>query len=95
MANFQIIESNFAVAEDGTIDKVIQVKRGGFWERMFDPDPTLPLWQKTKTKVVKVANFKPVMYLLKEMNQLICHPSLVGEIRKAMDSQSRSDFYRW
>lgn len=90
--NLQIIESNFAVEQDGYEDKVIQVERGGFLARLFDPDPTLPLWQKTKTKTVKVPHYKPVIYRL--LDKLIVHPSLVETLRNVA-TQNRSDVFRW
>jgi hypothetical protein len=90
----KIITSNFAVKQDGTEPKEIQVERGGFWARLFDPDPTLPLWQKTKTKVIQVPRYKPVMY--KMADQIICHPSLFEQLRKAMDTTRKpSDVFRW
>jgi len=88
----RVITSNFAVVLDGTEDKEIQVERGGFWARLFDPDPTLPLWQKTKTEVVQVPHYQPAIY--KAMDKIICHPSLVEQIRMAA-TQKPSDVFRW
>ena len=88
----QIITSNFAVEPDGTEDKEVQVERGGFWARLFDPDPTLPLWQKTKTEVIQVPHYKPAIY--KMMDKIVCHPSLFEQIRKAAMQRS-SDVFRW
>ena len=89
----QIITSSFAVEQDGTEDKEIQVERGGFWARLFDPDPTLPLWQKTKTKIVQVPHYKPVIYRL--MDKIICHPSLYEQIRKAAETKPSDGIFRW
>jgi hypothetical protein len=90
----QVIQSNFAVEEDGKEDKEIQVERGGFWERLFDPDPTLPLWQKTKTRIIKVPHYKPVMYRM--MDKLIVHPSLMPSLMEALKTQQKSsDVFRW
>jgi hypothetical protein len=83
----KIIQSNFAVEQDGTEGKEIQVKRGSFWARLFDPDPTLPLWQKTKTKVIQVPHYKPVIYMMKD--QIICHPSLYEQIHAALKANHR------
>lgn len=88
----QIIQSNFAVEQDGYENQEIQVQRGGFWERLFDPDPTLPLWQKTKTKVISVPRYKPVIYQL--FDKLIVHPSLMDAVRKATTNTSQN-VYRW
>jgi hypothetical protein len=89
----QIITSNFAIELDGTEDKEIQVDRGGFWARLFDPDPTLPLWQKTKTKIVQVPHYKPVIYRV--MNKIICHPSLVDQVRAATQAKPSDSIYKW
>lgn len=92
---FQIIESLNAVEIDGEEDKEIEVQRGGFLARLFDTDPTLPLWQKTKTKVIKVPHYKPVIYQL--FDKFIVHPSLMPEIKKQMTMQdtSQSKYYNW
>lgn len=91
----QIIQSNFAVEPDGTEDKEIQVERGGFWARLFDPDPTLPLWQKTKTKIIQVPHYKPVMYRM--MDKLIVHPALIPSLMEALKEpqKPKSDIFRW
>lgn len=90
----KVIQSTLAVELDGTEDKEIQVDRGGFWARLFDPDPTLPLWQKTETKIIQVPRYKPVMYKL--MDQLIVHPSLMPSLMEAFKaSQKPPDVFRW
>lgn len=81
----QIITSNFAVEEDGTEDIEIQVERGGFLARLFDPDPTLPLWKKTKTKIVQVPHYKPAIY--RTMDKIICHPSLYDQLRQVIENE--------
>lgn len=86
----QIIESSLAVEQKGTEPKEIQQDRGGFWARVFDPDPTLPLWQKTKTVVIQVPHYEPVMYRL--MDKLIVHPSLIQGLIKAIEKQN-SEIY--
>lgn len=89
----EIIQSNFAVAQDGTTeDKEIQVSRGGFLARLFDPDPTLPLWQKTKAKIVQVPHYKPVIYRM--MDKIICHPTFYEQIKTAMNNKPDNTF-RW
>jgi hypothetical protein len=85
IAGLQVIISNFAVEQDGTEEKEIQVTRS-WWERFFDPDPTRPLWQKTKPKIIHVPHYKPVMYRM--MDKLIVHPSLMPAIRKAIEEQA-------
>lgn len=97
---FRIIVSANAVERDGDEDKEIQVARS-LWERFFDPDPTRPLWQKTKPKIIKVPHYKPIMFLMGD--SIICHPVLVDELKKAMATQmpyaplistsSGNDFY--
>lgn len=90
----RVIESESAVEQDGTEDREIQIERGGFWERLFDPDPTLPLWQKTKTKIVKLPRYKPVMYRI--MDKLIIHPSLMPSLMEAIkESQKPNRIYRY
>lgn len=90
----QIVTSNFAVEQDGYEDKEIEVSRGSFWQRVFDPDPYAPLWQKTKKKIVKVPHYKPVIYRV--LDKLIVHPLQVEQIRAAFESPSKPDrVYRW
>lgn len=89
---FQVIQSNFAVEQDGYEDKEIQVERGGFWARLFDPDPTLPLWQKTKTKVIQTPRWKPVIYRM--FDKIICHPTMYEQIIKAVENPP-SKVFRW
>lgn len=82
LMNLQIITSQYATEIDGETDKEVEVSRGGFLERMFDPDPAYPLWAKTKKKIIKVPYHKPVMYMMG--NKLIAHPSLVEEIKRKL-----------
>lgn len=89
----QIIESLNALEVDGTEDKEIQVPRGGFLSRLFDPDPTLPLWQKTKTKIIQVPHYKPAMFRV--MDKLIVHPSLMPKIGAAIAENTAANVYRW
>lgn len=88
---FQIIESANAVELNGTEEKVIQVPRS-WWERFFDPDPTRPLWQKTKPKIIQVPHYEPI--IIKMFDKFIVHPSLMPKIREAM-SQAKSDVFQW
>lgn len=81
--NLQIITSQFATEIDGETDREIEVSRGGFLDRMFDPDPTYPLWIKTKKKIIKIPYHKPIMYIIG--NQIITHPSLVAELKRSME----------
>lgn len=91
----KILESLNAVEQDGYEDKEIQVERGGFWERLFDPDPTLPLWQKTKTRIIQVPHYKPAMYQIAD--QFIVHPALMPAILDAIKAKNttRSDTFSW
>lgn len=92
-SGLEVIESVYAVEQDGTEDQEIQVPRT-LWERFFDPDPTRPLWQKTKPKIIQVPHYKPVMYRL--MDKLIVHPSLMPSLRDAFERQSKeSRVYTW
>ena len=93
-----IIQSLHAVEQDGTEPKEIEVSRGGFWARLFDPDPTLPLWQKTKKVIVQVPHYKPVMYRM--MDQLIIHPALMPSLMAALEKEksdlnNRSNVFKW
>lgn len=87
----EILTSNFAVEQDGMEDREVEIERGGFWERLFDPDPTLPLWQKTKTKVIRVPNYKPAMYRV--MDKFIVHPSLFEQLKSQLEN--RTNVYKW
>jgi len=92
MFGTEIHQSNFAVELDGTEDKEITVERGGFLARLFDPDPTLPLWQKTKTKIIQVPHYKPTAFRL--MDKIIIHPSLYIQLRNQMETRL-SNTFRW
>lgn len=89
-----IIESLQAVELDGEEDKEIEVSRGGFWARLFDTDPTLHLWDKTKKVTIKVPHYKPAMYWL--VDRFIVHPSLMPKIKEAIENQNKSSkTYGW
>lgn len=83
----QVIQSNHAVEQDGTEGREILEERGGFWARLFDPDPTLPLWQKTKTKIIQVPHYKPIMYRF--MDKLIIHPSLMPSLMEILKTSQK------
>lgn len=87
----KVFESNLAVKQNGTEEKEIQVQRGGWLERLFDPDPTLPLWQKTKTKVIQVPHYEPVIYRM--LDKIIVHPSLMPKILDLIKNQS--SIFKW
>lgn len=80
--SLQVISSNYAVEQDGYEDVEIQINRGRFWERLFDPDPTLPLWQKTKTKIIQLPKYKPAMYRIGD--RIISHPALIEHLKREM-----------
>lgn len=71
----KVIISEFCTEDDGYEDKEILVKRGGFWERIFDSDPTLHLWDDYKTKTVKVPKRKPAMYMVN--GDIFAHPDII------------------
>lgn len=75
---FKIISSEFATEEDGYEDKEVMVKRGGFWERIFDTDPTLHIWDDYKPVIIKVPKRKPAMYRLYDM--IIAHPEIIKRL---------------
>lgn len=83
IGGMRVIFSEFSTEEDGYEDKEIMVKRGGFWSRIFDPDPTLHIWDDYKPVIVKVPKRKPAMYKIGDI--LISHPSLIQELMKSMD----------
>lgn len=89
--NLEVITSLYATEIDGEIDKEIEISRGNFWARMFDPDPTYPLWIKTKKKTIKVPYHKPVMYIIG--NQIITHPSLLEELKRNIVSPDETMTY--
>ena len=84
----KIISSELATEEDGYEDKEVMVKRGGFWSRIFDPDPTLHIWDDYKPVIVKVPKKKPAMYRLYDM--IISHPDLIKELSEGMMNMSNA-----
>lgn len=84
----KLVSSEYATVEDGYEDKEIQVKRGGFWERTFDTDPTLHIWDDYKPVMVKVPKRKPVAYKIYDM--IVAHPSIIDSLSKELDNFSTS-----
>lgn len=93
IAGYKIIESKYAVRQEGYIVREVQRERT-WWERFFDPDPTRPLWQKTKTVEVRVPDWKPLIVVNHLTQTIICPPSAVESI-KAQLSRKPSDVYRF
>ena len=83
LMGMKVLESEFATVEDGYEEKEIKVKRGGFWERIFEKDPTLHIWDDYKPVKIQVPKRKPAMYRIGDI--LISHPSLIQELMKSMD----------
>ena len=83
ITGMKIIFSEYATKEDGYEEKDAMVKRGGFWERIFDTDPTLHIWDDYKPVKIKVPKRKPIMYRVGDI--LISHPSLIQDLMKSMD----------
>ena len=79
----KIMSSEHATEEDGYEEREVMVKRGGFWERVFDTDPTLHIWDDYKPVKISVPKRKPVMYKIGDI--LVSHPSLIQELIKSMD----------
>lgn len=86
IGGMRVISSEFATEEDGYEEKEIMVKRGGFWERIFDTDPTLHIWDDYKPVIVKVPKRKPAMYRINDM--IISHPDLIKSLTNAMSNLS-------
>ena len=82
----KIISSELATEEDGYEDKEVMVKRGGFWERIFDTDPTLHIWDDYKPVIVRVPKRKPIMHRINDM--IVSHPDLIKSLTNAMSSLS-------
>lgn len=78
----KVVSSVHATEDDGYEEKEIMVKRGGFWERIFDTDPTLHIWDDYKPVVVKVPKRKPAMYRIHDM--IVAHPDLIKKLSEAM-----------
>lgn len=87
----KIISSELATEEDGYEDKEIMVKRGGFWSRIFDPDPTLHIWDDYKPVIVKAPKRKPAMYKIGDM--IVSHPKLIQELTNSMNGLSIATTY--
>lgn len=83
ISGLKIISSEHATEEDGYEEREVMVKRGGFWERIFDTDPTLHIWDDYKPVKIKVPKRKPAMYKIGDI--LVSHPSLIRELMKSMD----------
>ena len=83
ITGMKIMSSEYATEEDGYEEKEVMVKRGGFWERIFEKDPTLHIWDDYKPVKTKVPKRKPIMYRVGDI--LISHPSLVQDLMKSMD----------
>ena len=79
----KVMSSEHVTVEDGYEEKEVMVKRGGFWERIFDTDPTLHMWDDYKPVKIKVPKRKPATYRIGDI--LISHPSLIQELMKSMD----------
>lgn len=71
----KVVESEFATVEDGYEEKEIKVKRGGFWERIFEKDPTLHIWDDYKTVIVSVPKRSPAMFLIGDV--FLAHPKIM------------------
>ena len=91
ITGMKIMSSEHATEEDGYEEKEIMVKRGGFWERIFDTDPTLHIWDDYKPVKVKVPKREPVMYKIGDI--LMSHPSLIQELMKSMDGLINASTY--
>jgi hypothetical protein len=86
--DLKIFSSVHVTEEDGYEDKEVMVKRGGFWERIFDPDPTLHLWDDYKLKTIRVPKRKPAMYKIRDM--IVGHPELIEKLINSLDTFSTS-----
>ena len=68
-----MVESVHCMTEE---EETIEISRGGFWARLFDTDPTLHIWDKTKT--VTTVKMNPAMYIVG--SQIVYHPALKSQI---------------
>lgn len=84
----KVIVSDFCTEDDGYEDKEIFVKRGGFWERIFDTDPTLHIWDDYKTKTIKVPKRKPAMYMVN--GDIFAHPDIIKALTNGFISISNA-----
>lgn len=82
IAGMKVVSSQWATEDDGYEDKEIMVKRGGFWERIFETDPTLHLWDDYKPVTIKVPKRKPAMYSFQDM--IIAHPDIIDRLTKEL-----------
>lgn len=82
IAGMKVVSSQWATEEDGYEDKEIMVKRGGFWERIFETDPTLHLWDDYKPVIIKSPKRKPTMYSFQ--NMIIAHPEIIDRLTKEL-----------
>ncbi len=73
----EMIESQFATTEETTEEVITR----SWYERFFDPDPTRPLWQKTRT--IQKHVMKPTIYKIN--NRLIYHPIFKEELYRVMN----------
>lgn len=74
----KLVSSEFATEEDGYEDKEVMVKRGGFWERIFETDPTLHLWDDYKPIIIRVPKRKPIAYRIYDM--IVAHPIIIEKL---------------
>lgn len=74
----KLVSSEFATEEDGYEDKEVMVKRGGFWERVFETDPTLHLWDDYKPVIIRVPKRKPIAYRIYDM--IVAHPIIIEKL---------------
>ena len=81
IAGIQLIESVNA-SETVFEDEVVHLS---FWQRVFDPDPTFHLWDRTRT--IRKTFQKPTAYLL-HGTHLIYHPALRGDLYKIYDASA-------
>jgi hypothetical protein len=82
---YQIIISPYAYRKAGEELREKEVSRGGFWQRMFDPDPTIPLWIKTKKVMLKYPHMEPCIYMIG--NQIICPQELYEEMTRQFHNE--------
>lgn len=87
----KVISSQLATEDDGYEEKEVMVKRGGFWERLWETDPTLHLWDDYKPVIVNVPKKKPAMYRLHDM--IVAHPDIIRKITESLlDLSNASTF---
>lgn len=74
----RLVSSEFATEEDGYEDKEVMVKRGGFWERIFDTDPTLHIWDDYRPVIIRVPKRKPMAYRI--YDTIVAHPIIIEKL---------------